>query len=500
MMTLYGRWVRDYLGRDTNLILVWEGIQQMFALPEMPQPIIFQNVTGVRSPTDMMQPESSMVRFPHVWDHHRINQHQKDSHQICGSQCVRRCRIRWHAILIILMGLATHPVDLIAQRNESEARTLAGSLASVTFNLGWPTATFEGYSFGHLQQVSGGFDVSVRLHGKSALGEGTLWMNVVLELRNGVLTNLRVDDHNAAIFAPFASVQLFSSVIADILRDQRDEALLIGTWQDESNIYTYSENKRVTCVGASPCNADGDWTIRNRTLTVSNPDAHMFHFAVEFVDQREHRIRDLQSGMTRTARRVNYSTTDAERLAATYDRIGIAFVTVKQVDSALVFFGAAESTRHPQRLAELQLLLQSSPLYDATTSVAERRTYEQRIREMLTSIVPSDVLASIPSGSAGEMEDALEMMLPPYTINVAVTSRPPGMAVRYRVRRSNPYHRPGPYAPIITDTTFVHERAKIQFCYLDPTGHSRGAIVPCQKGCMIQVPLPVEWTESCEDS
>jgi hypothetical protein len=187
-----------------------------------------------------------------------------------------------------------------------------------------------------------------------------------------------------------------------------------------------------------------------------------------------------------------------EFLARNYERIGHAYLALAQVDSALMYFGAAETIRHPDRITELTAFLQLSPLDDASKSDAERETYTRLVRSALTEMIPSDALLGIPTTSAGEVEDALQLMLPPADVDVVVKSSPTGLAVRYRETRSNPRFKPGEYATITTDTTIHRPRAKLQFCYID-SGQPRGFVVPCQTGCTVHLPQPIQWTSPCED-
>ena len=187
-----------------------------------------------------------------------------------------------------------------------------------------------------------------------------------------------------------------------------------------------------------------------------------------------------------------------ELLARNYERIGHAYLALAQVDSALRYFGAAEIIRHPERITELESLLQSSPLDDLSKPEEERESYTRLIRSALDATIPSDALLGIPTTSAGEVEDALQLMLPSANIDVVVKSSPTGLAVRYRETRSNPRFKPGEYTTVTTDTTMHRPRAKLQFCYID-SGQPRMIIVPCQTGCTVSLPQPMRWTRPCED-
>ena len=410
---------------------------------------------------------------------------------------IRFWRVLVVTALISATRSATGPVDLIAQRTENEARTIVGSLASAVFNLGWPTAEYDTLTFGPLNRVEKGYDVTVVLYGTSAFGEGRLRMELVLALRDGLVADIRVATHNATIAPPFqtiSNIRILYSQLTKPLRDQRNAELLVGTWQDENSIYTYSADRRIL---RGP-DADGTWTVQNGMLSRKYADGNEAHFILEDVNETEYRARGPR-GVVWTARRIDLTSVDSARLAATYERSGIALLALAEVDSALRYFGASELVRNPERLSEIERLLQSSPLSKTYSSAAQRHAYEQQARSMLTTILPSEALDSISSASVEEIEDALGMMLPPRQVNVVVTSTPPGLAVRYRVTRPNPRYRHGPYSLITTNATVLHQRARFQFCFLDSAGRSRMTEVSCPTGCTVHLPIPWAWTKPCGD-
>ena len=406
----------------------------------------------------------------------------------------RVLRVLWLTTVMTLIWATTVSPRLLAQRNENEARTIVRALAGTLFTFAWPTAEYDTLSFGHLHQVDHGFSVPIVLHGISAFSGGPLWVELVVELRNGEVTDIRVGNNNAIIAPPFSAVSDMLSLYP-ALRDRRNAELLVGTWSDEKSVYTYTADRRIM---RGP-NADGVWTVQNGTLSQKYVNGHETRLTLETVTANEYRARSPGTGTRWTARRVHLSKADSIRLAGTYELSARAFLALADLDSALTYFGAAESLRNPERLAEVERLLQSSPLSLVYSTAAERQAYDQRARSILTGVVPGDALLSIPSASSEEVEDALEIMLPPRRVNVVVTSTPTGLAVRYRVTRANPRYRPSAYSVITTDTTIVHERARLQFCYLDSAGQSRMFKIPCLNGCTVRLPIPHEWTRPCED-
>ena len=82
-------------------------------------------------------------------------------------------RRSFHAIVIAFLVVAgTSSLSAQPAADRAWYERLVDGVAGLAYNIAWPTATYERVTFGSLRPVSGGADVTFRLHGKSAFAEG----------------------------------------------------------------------------------------------------------------------------------------------------------------------------------------------------------------------------------------------------------------------------------------------------------------------------------------
>ena len=117
-----------------------------------------------------------------------------------------------------LMLLLAGGVSASGSDKES-ARSFVDSVAAVVYRLAWPSATYEEVSFRSLDPVQGGYDVFVRLSGKSGIDESDLWLDLVFEWRGGTLHDLRVVRHNAFWVPPFETSKAIGQIVTDLLEE-----------------------------------------------------------------------------------------------------------------------------------------------------------------------------------------------------------------------------------------------------------------------------------------
>ena len=111
------------------------------------------------------------------------------------------------------------PADVAFAGDEEDARSFVQSVAATVYGLAWPTATYESFSLKSVDRVRGGYDARVRLNGISAFSDSALWMEIVFEVRNGALNDVRVARHNAILSAPFATAEAMGQLVADLLEE-----------------------------------------------------------------------------------------------------------------------------------------------------------------------------------------------------------------------------------------------------------------------------------------
>ena len=226
------------------------------------------------------------------------------------------------ATVVLLLWLTAGPASAAAQRTEREARGFVESIASVVYHTAWPTATYEGLSFGAPSRVGRGYDVPIRLYGRSGFGGGRLWMELVLELRDGRLSGLHVRRHNAVLAPPFATAAAIGDALVAVgnsmaeervpapppttrtAYDRRVASYLVGTWRDENSVFTYRADGRWWSEWESGSSAGGAWTVRGDTLTWYFDSGTVHAYVLRYVDADEHLMYAERTGEVWRARRL----------------------------------------------------------------------------------------------------------------------------------------------------------------------------------------------------
>jgi hypothetical protein len=124
---------------------------------------------------------------------------------------------------VTLAWLAFGSAPLSAQQSEREARGVVNSMAGTIYNLAWPTAEYQGVTLGGPQRMYNGWDVPIYLYGKSAFSGDLLWLEVVVELRNGSLHDVRLGRDNAIIARPFATLATTAAIVAAVIEEQQSQ-------------------------------------------------------------------------------------------------------------------------------------------------------------------------------------------------------------------------------------------------------------------------------------
>lgn len=134
-----------------------------------------------------------------------------------GSLQVRFTRQILFVLMFVFLVLSS--ASYARASDEEEAKGIVGSLAETVYGFAWPTAEYESVSFKSLDPVVGGHDVVVRLSGKSAFGDGDLWLDLVFEIRNGAFHDMSVRRHNAILVPPFTTVKTLAQTLAELIED-----------------------------------------------------------------------------------------------------------------------------------------------------------------------------------------------------------------------------------------------------------------------------------------
>ncbi len=174
--------------------------------------------------------------------------------------------------------------------DDSDWRKFVDSIGKILYFDAWPTATYQSVSFGNVAVVPGGVDVSFVLHGISAFDNGPLWTEVVLEMRNGKITNIRWGRNNAVLAAPGSTMKALGQALDELNKQYQQQqgtpapaaggmpipslsAICLANPTDDSITYT------LTVDGAKQ-----DHTLAPKTFLVSTSNSAAADFVLDYDD------------------------------------------------------------------------------------------------------------------------------------------------------------------------------------------------------------------------
>jgi hypothetical protein len=139
---------------------------------------------------------------------------------------------RWMCLVLTIFLAVSFlaPGCLWSQDSRGVFKDYVDSLGKSLYFLAWPTAQYEGVSFGEVTPNGDGADVSFRLYGKSAFDDSSLWVDVVIVVRNGQIADLRWGRNNAILAQPGSTVKAMGEALAQLNEQyQRDHRPSIPT-------------------------------------------------------------------------------------------------------------------------------------------------------------------------------------------------------------------------------------------------------------------------------
>ena len=131
---------------------------------------------------------------------------------------MRRWRLRFVLLLLVVAAIPGYAQNDSAQ-SQNSISSFFDSVAKATYNLAWPTATYDHWTFASLpKDVPGGYDVVVLLDGESGIDGSDLWLKLGVALRSNGIDHVWVVDHNAFWVPPFKTSQAIGQLTADLAK------------------------------------------------------------------------------------------------------------------------------------------------------------------------------------------------------------------------------------------------------------------------------------------
>jgi hypothetical protein len=116
----------------------------------------------------------------------------------------------------VISAMLLLPGSLWCSDSQSDFEQFVNSLGKSLYFLAWPTAQYEGVSFGGVTRNGDATDITFRLYGKSAFDDSSLWVDTVIEVRNGEITDLRWGQNNAILAAPGSTVKAMGEALRQL--------------------------------------------------------------------------------------------------------------------------------------------------------------------------------------------------------------------------------------------------------------------------------------------
>jgi len=119
-------------------------------------------------------------------------------------------------IIITCLILVLSSFQVWADDDDSTFEEFVNGAGEMLYFLAWPTAEYEHASLGGVSRVADGVDISIKLHGKSAFSGGHLWAEVVVEIRDGAVKDLRWGQHNGILAPPGQTITAFGEALQEL--------------------------------------------------------------------------------------------------------------------------------------------------------------------------------------------------------------------------------------------------------------------------------------------
>ena len=129
------------------------------------------------------------------------------------------------AIGILLAGLAA-PMSAFAQRAPDERawyERFVDGIASLVYGYAWPTATYQRVEIDSITPRPNGADLVFKLHGKSAWAEGDLWLQVIMQVRDGEIVGFNWGERNG-LWPPGLLSKALIAALNDMLKPPKNSS------------------------------------------------------------------------------------------------------------------------------------------------------------------------------------------------------------------------------------------------------------------------------------
>lgn len=125
--------------------------------------------------------------------------------------------------LLILFCLFFYVEPLLAKnsadKDVSWYKNFINNIGEALYFSAWPTATYKEVTLEGISRAYDGVNIKVKLHGKSAFDESSLWTEVIVEVRDGEIKDIKWGKNNAILAQPGETITGFGELLVELNKE-----------------------------------------------------------------------------------------------------------------------------------------------------------------------------------------------------------------------------------------------------------------------------------------
>lgn len=143
-------------------------------------------------------------------------------------------------------------------------KKMLDSLGSTIFFFAWPSATYKRGFYEGSTPMSNSYLVTFKLEGVSTFSGGKLWTEVILEMKNNEIIDMRWGKNNAILLKPGETIKFLGEVLKE-LNEKNSSANRFSNYEPTSQGYdisVYNKCHKEISLAIRYRNTSGDWVTK----------------------------------------------------------------------------------------------------------------------------------------------------------------------------------------------------------------------------------------------
>ncbi len=152
----------------------------------------------------------------------------------------------------------------VLSENTSWYREFVDSIGEMLYAAAWPTATYESVSYEGAEQVDGDNYLKIKLNGRSAFDDGSLWTEVIVKMRNGEINDIYWGKNNAILAKPGETISALRQLITELNNEYNkstytDSTIEKPNYYVSKNLYFHNDCGVEVSLAITYKNASSTW-------------------------------------------------------------------------------------------------------------------------------------------------------------------------------------------------------------------------------------------------